>query len=144
MIISEIEVFTEDIMWFAVDKNGYIGMFTSSVYGNVPRFVCESREKLEQLEKYFCDELRNKTDIIITKDEYLVFDDYTELARKGLFCFDAFKDNKHIESYINVIKPLKKFKVRETPDDIKRILKDCIFEQFDFDKHDVIDVENAY
>lgn len=44
MKYSEIDLQIEDIMWFAIDKQNYILAFTLGGYGNIPKFVCRSKE----------------------------------------------------------------------------------------------------
>ena len=49
MRISIIDLQCEDIMWFGVDKNNYIFECTSAGCGNVPEFVCCSKENTNKL-----------------------------------------------------------------------------------------------
>ncbi|MBD5101435.1 MAG: hypothetical protein HDT27_01825, partial [Subdoligranulum sp.] len=58
---TDIDLQIWDILWFAVDKNGYIGAFTSGGSNVVPEFVCCSKEETEILENYFSEYLKPST-----------------------------------------------------------------------------------
>ena len=53
MRISEIELQCEDVMWFAADSNGNIFECTSAGCGNVPEYICKSKEDTDTLLDYF-------------------------------------------------------------------------------------------
>lgn len=61
MRFSEIDLQCEDIMWFAVDENNAVVAFTSGGCGNIPEFVCCSREETEALENFFMNEAEIST-----------------------------------------------------------------------------------
>ena len=50
MRITEIDLQCEDIMWFGVDNQNHIFACTSAGCGNVPEFVCKSKENTTFLE----------------------------------------------------------------------------------------------
>lgn len=62
MRFTEIDLQIEAIMWFGVDKNGYIFVCHSSWLPNIPEFVCNNKEETEFLDKYFMKYLEMKDD----------------------------------------------------------------------------------
>ena len=53
MRFSEIEFQCEDITWFGVDANNHIVAFASDGIGNIPEFVCRSKEETDELYNFF-------------------------------------------------------------------------------------------
>ncbi len=53
MRFTDIELEYSDILWFAVDRNGYLAGFTSGGTLFVPEFVRKSKEEAELLETFF-------------------------------------------------------------------------------------------
>ena len=47
------ECFALDMEWYGVDRQGHIAVFCSAGEGNLPKFVCEDRERADQLIEYF-------------------------------------------------------------------------------------------
>ncbi len=45
MTYSEIDLQCEDLLWFGVDRAGRVFCCTTAGQGNVPPFVCRSREE---------------------------------------------------------------------------------------------------
>lgn len=90
MRYTDIDLQIWDILWFAVDKNGYIGAFTSGGSNVVPEFVCCSKEETEILEHYFLEELKPSTVCIfgVAYEDNDLMRDSEALSQKGLFCFD--------------------------------------------------------
>ena len=97
MRISEIDLQCNDIMWFAIDNNGYIVALTSGGEGNVPEYVCRSKEETDKLEEYFMCTAADIGDatLLIDNDGSLLADDATALSRKGLFCFDVSSEDEY-------------------------------------------------
>lgn len=146
MRISEIELQTEDIMWFAVDLNNYIIACTSAGISDVPEFVCADREETELLEDYFMNSLQNVTNEILHAD-YIdndLMNDGIVLAKKGIFCFDAVSnDINHNREYIKLISPEKPIDYNSLPSEIRNILKKHLL-KVDAAKLNYLKVENAY
>lgn len=67
MRISEIDLQCEDIMWFAIDSKGNIFECTSAGCGNVPEYVCKSREETDILLEYFTEKAP-----VVTKAKLLI------------------------------------------------------------------------
>lgn len=146
MRITEEETEYEDIMWFAVDNIGNIAMFTSGVYGNVPEFICKSRENVESLIKFFCDELKCTTQAIALKDKSFgteLISDCKVLSQKGLFCYDSFDGNNHINSYLKITEPVKPLVISSLPKHIQNIIIGNKMDNIIFGQES-IHVEHAY
>lgn len=146
MIITQQELQYEDIQWFAIDLKGHIISFTSGVYGNVPEFICKSRENLEILADYFTDNLKIKSDAIILKDfsfgKELILD-CMSLSEKGMYCFDAYDGKNHTQYYSKISEPSVPLYFADLPQNIKEIIKLNLIE-IDVSKTNIVEVKNAY
>ncbi len=145
MKYSEIDLQCEDIMWFGVDKNGYVFECTSGGIGCVPAFVCESREETEHLADFFLDTLAQKTigNLLIDDNGSPLATDCKTLSSKGVFCFDVAVDDNRPDEYKKVSFPQDPLKVFELPDDIKRELSSHLVD-LDVSQQDYIRVQHAY
>ena len=56
MRITVLDLCTEDLTWFGIDSFGRVFSCFSGVNGNVPEFVCRSREETDILEEYFTEQ----------------------------------------------------------------------------------------
>ena len=125
MRITEIDLQCEDIMWFAVDKYGHIFACTSAGEGNVPVFVCDSREKVNLLEEFFLEKLQFSTEegycVHVNQDNQLLRD-FLALSRKGIYCFDSYIDDKMQRQYRKVTAPVRPTFFDELPHDIQHLL----------------------
>lgn len=50
MRITEIDLQCEDIMWFGIDSHNHIFGCTSAGCGNVPEFVCKSKQNTDDIQ----------------------------------------------------------------------------------------------
>ncbi len=144
MRISEIDLQCEDIMWFATDSNGNVFECTSAGCGNVPEYVCKSREETEALLDYFMKKAPSLTTskLLIPADDSDLIGDVKKLASKGLYCFDITdydKDNQ----YNCIATPGKAIHVSELPADIQKLLIDHIYNG-DVSIEHTITVDHAY
>lgn len=145
MRYSEIDLQCEDIMWFGVDKNGYVFECTSGGIGSVPSFVCESREKTERLADFFLETLTQKTTgtlLIVDNGSPLVMDCKT-LSAKGVFCFDVAVDDNRPDKYKKVSVPQEPLCISELPDNIQHELSTHIV-NLDVTQQEYIQVKHAY
>ena len=145
MRISELEVEYEDILWFAIDKFHRVIAFTSGVYGDVPEFVCRSKEETILIENYF-DNCGKKTETKHIKDtdfgEKLI--EFCEcMTQKGIYCFDSYNGNEHVEYYTKISSPCEALVIENVPEPIASILKSHIID-VDVEMVDIIHVCNAY
>ena len=140
MRITNIDLQCEDIIWFAVDKNGFIVEFTSGGIGNVPEFVCADREANDLLVNYFMNELAQSTSeqLVVPYEDNDLINDAIMLSRKGVFCFDASGD-----SYDKLSIPETPLNVEKIPSDIKKILLKRILD-VDVVLVDTVEVAHAY
>ena len=124
MKFSKTDLICEDIMWFGIDKNGYIFECTSAGVGNIPAFVCKSREETDMLEEYFLNTAAKTTvgKILIKDEENDLCNDCKTLSSKGIFCYDAvIEDNHH--DYIKIAEPEEPITINDLPDEIKSIME---------------------
>ena len=144
MRISEIDLQCEDIMWFATDIHGNIFECTSAGCGNVPEYVCRSREETEDLLDYFMEKAPTITasKFLITAEDNELTNDIQRLSSKGLFCFDVTNyDNDDEYNCISI--PERPINISELPADIQHLLSDHIYDG-DVSKERTITVDHAY
>ncbi|MCF0110349.1 MAG: hypothetical protein HUJ58_00475 [Erysipelotrichaceae bacterium] len=129
MRISDIDLQCEDIMWFGIDTNGNIFECTSAGCGNVPEYVCRSREETNTLLEYFSDTAPRITDakLLIPASDNDLTTDAIKLASKGIFCFDI-TDYDHDEVYHCIAIPKRPLHVSELPEEIRKLLSDHLYE----------------
>ena len=128
MRISEIDLQTEDIMWFAIDSNGYIFECTSAGCGNVPEYICCSKENTDKLLDYFTNKavVLTKPILLIPEEDNYLTKDITELASKGIFCYDIDEDDDNY--YTLVSKPEKPITINDLPEEIRSIISSHVYE----------------
>lgn len=146
MRITEIDLQCEDIMWFAVDNQNHIFVCTSGGCGNVPEFVCRSRENVDYLLGYFFTVLKDFTqEKILTEYTEMnsLIKDYITLSRKGIYCFDVCMDERKYDQYVKLCEPVKPLTYDELPREIKNILSGSRVD-IDVAKEKMISVEHAY
>lgn len=128
MRFTELEIQTEDIMWFAVDECNHIFVCTSGGCGVIPEFVCRSREEAELLEEYFLTELVESTQeshVIQFEKTNSLIEDFRLLSRKGIFCFDvSMTPNCYSRRYIKYIEPVLPIRLECLPERIQEIMAD--------------------
>lgn len=131
-------------MWFAVDSKGNIFECTSAGCGNVPEYVCKSREETDTLLEYFTEKapVLTKAKLLIPAEDNDLTADITDLSSKGLYCFDL-TDYDHDDLYSMVSLPEKPINVSDLPVNIQELLSDHIFTG-DISKETTITVEHAY
>lgn len=90
MRYSEIDLQCEDITWFGVDANNHIAAFASGGIGNIPEYVCKSKEETEALYDYFYDILgKLTTEHALVAESNSLVSEFVDSSSKGLFCFDV-------------------------------------------------------
>lgn len=130
MRYSEIDLQCEDITWFGVDANNHIIAFASGGIGNIPEFVCRSKEEAEELYNYFYDTLAKTTagHALVAGCNSLI-SEFVELSSKGLYCFDVETQNSEGEIYM--------------PDNVKAIMQDHVIDA-DLARSNRIHVPHTY
>lgn len=144
MRYSEIDLQCEDITWFGVDANNNVAAFASGGIGNIPEYVCRSKEETEALYDYFYDTLGKTTTghALVAGDNSLV-SEFVDLSSKGLFCFDVETSDAEGEFYKKITYPDAPISIEDLPDNVKAILKDHLLEM-DISENDRIQVPHAY
>lgn len=144
MRITAIDLQCEDIMWFGIDSRNHIFECTSAGCGNVPEFVCISKESTEKLLNFFMNELDEFTEekiLVEYMDTNPLLEDCIRLSRKGIYCYDIYEDDE--QKYIKITEPLIPLEFGDLPPNIKCIFKnnrvnaDVMIDKF-------ISVEHAY
>lgn len=145
MRISRIDLQIEDIMWFAVDKNGCVISLTSGGKGDVPEFVCRSKEETELLENFFMDLPTgfSNAELLIDRDGSLLATGTEALAKKGIYCFDVCSEFADDYRYYKTAYPDKALHILDLPDNIQTIMSDHIID-IDVSETDKITVKHAY
>jgi len=145
MRYSEIDLQIEDIMWFAIDINGYVLAFTSGGCGNVPEFVCNSKEETTILSDFFMNSLNKTTNanLLIDNDGSYLAEDSIELSSKGIFCFDVFIDDNNNCNYSKIASPSEPILFSSLPQNIKNIISSHNI-NIDVLHTDTVTVKHAY
>ena len=144
MRISDIDLQCEDIMWFAIDTNGNIFECTSAGCGNVPEYVCKSREETDMLLEYFTNTapITTEAKLLIPASENDLTADAINLASKGIYCYDV-TDYDNDEIYNCIAVPGKPLNVSDLPEEIKQLLSDHVYNG-DVSTETSIAIEHAY
>ena len=79
--------YVEELDWYALDKNGSIGVFIAIMNAPIADKVKLSYDDYIAL-KHFIDSLPKSTSFLLTTTEKGNFLDWTQYAEKGLFAFD--------------------------------------------------------
>ena len=144
MRITEIDLQCEDIMWFGIDNQNHIFECTSAGCGNVPEFVCQNKEKTEALLEFFLDELDEFTQaklLVEYVDNNQLLDDCIQLSRKGIYCFDIYKENE--QQYAKIVEPIEALNYDTLPQKIKDIFAGNRVD-INVMKEKVISIKHAY
>ncbi len=127
MRYDEIDLQIEDIMWFGVDNFGHVFACTSAGKANVPKFVCKSKEENEELLDFFEKQLKKTTKetLYCEYEDNCLVNDGIDLARKGLFVFDAVEDARdpHFSEYVKIVSPVEPVNITQLPERIKSLLE---------------------
>ena len=145
MRITEIDLQCDDIMWFAIDNSGCVIALTSGGEGNVPEYVCRSKEETETLETFFMNLPTGFSESVlhVDNDGSTLATDAEALAQKGIYCFDICSDPGFEFGYYKISSPDKALHLTDLPANIQSIMSDHTIE-IDVSVVDRIMVENAY
>lgn len=145
MRITSIDLQCYDYLWFAIDVNGCIIAFTSGGFGDVPEYVCRSKNETKKLEDYFMS-LPNdfsSAKLLINNDGSQMAIYAEELARKGIYYYDACSDIEYEYGYSKIAFPDKVLHLADLPSNIQKIMSDHVID-VDVSTVDRIIVKNAY
>lgn len=150
MRITEFDLEIEDIEWYAVDENSRIAQFTSGGSKMVPDFICESRERLDEVCEYFDKLNKVLSEEIVFSGKSLDYPrkeclkEYKSICKKGIYCYDI-SDGDGIEaSYELVCKPIYEILVTDLPYRIQELMANCQVKNINFNESDKILVKNIY
>jgi hypothetical protein len=134
-----------DLDWFCVDKAGNIGHFATAGIVPLPRAVAECNEALTALAQYFYERDASTEAIIdpqallnagkIGSDpvsQNLFLRDFREMARRGLYSYDAFMRGPSAPEYHRVAVPVIPLPVDALPPAIRELLAAVTFSDIDF------------
>ena len=138
-----------DAEWYGVDKKGNIAVFCSGGVGNLPEFVCESRERVDKLLDFF-EVLKKITSSFLMfpqskgaeqcargfSDKGLYYFDANDGTRPGLCTFHKYYTKQSCPKF-----PLK---YEQLPEQIREILKHNFMEVEAFSLMQTIYVDQAY
>lgn len=144
MRITETDLQCEDIMWFGIDNRNHIFECTSAGCGNVPEFVCQSKENTYALLDFFMNELEEHTQenlLIEYDDTNQLLKDCIKLSRKGIYCFDIYKSNE--KKYAKIAEPVTPLNYNVLPQKVKAIIEENKVD-IDVMNANIICVEHAY
>lgn len=145
MMYSEIDLQCEDLLWFGVDRARRIFSCTTAGQGNVPLFVCRSREETELLADYFLEQLPESTEenLLIDRRDTLQAEAAVRLSRKGVCCYDLLDVRDPAKGYRLIAFPSAAITLDRLPEQIRRVLSDHVVDA-DVSAEIVIRVPHAY
>ncbi len=79
--------YAQELDWYAIDKNGNIGMFSAIMNAPIPDKIKKCYDNYIGL-KQLINSLPKSTSFILTTTAKGNFSDWTSYAEKGLFAFD--------------------------------------------------------
>lgn len=79
--------YAQELDWYAIDKNGCLGMFAAIMSAPIPNKVKQSYDNYIGL-KQLINSLPRSTSFVLTSVEQGNFSDWAFYAEKGLFAFD--------------------------------------------------------
>ncbi len=112
--------------------------------GNIPEFVCRSKEETNELYDYFYDTLAKTTagHALVAGCNPLI-SEFVELSSKGLYCFDVETQDSEGEIYMKISYPDTLIIFDDLPDNVKAIMQDHIIDA-DLAGSNQIHVPHAY
>ena len=129
--ISEVDEFTRDWDWFAVDPSGAIGHFTSAGMRKLPISVKADNEAALRLIEYFASAPK-KSEYVVSdeadldsknvKDRKWYLRSFVAMATVGLFSYNTYVDRRSTE-YFLVARPNSPLHVDEVPSEIGELLR---------------------
>ncbi len=136
-----------DIAWFAIDKTGAIGYFTTGLYGGLPDSIIESKQDWDNVCDFFIDEFTENTvgefdlnccdKFTLVGDnsiesKRLAHEEYLEMSRKGLYGYDGYHTEANYGNYFRVSYPTEPLKLDKLTIPIQNILKKTQIKNVDF------------
>lgn len=138
-MITDLEEETEDLDWFAIDRNGDIAHFASGGRGFLPPAVMSSEDDLRSLTSFFRFQLAENSDAVESPNllSYVRLDSHAQretyladnitMARKGLYSFDCIIGPSRPAGYFIVARPTVPLNLRVLPPGMRSLLLKTIF-----------------
>ena len=133
--IDETEEYGRDWDWFAVDREGFVGHFTSGGVRRLPNSVRQDRERVEFLDHYFSEEApaiggwfpapNVEDEVGPFKDEAArrwFFESFAEVACCGAYSYNTELRPGKGEDYYLVAMPQQPLKLEEVPEAVQHLL----------------------
>lgn len=138
-----------DMEWYGVDRNGNIAVFCSGGAGNLPEFVCENRERADDLVDYFERLEKTTSSVLMFSQSRGAEQSARNFSDKGIYYFDA-DDGTQPEIctfhkyYTKQSYPQSPLKYERLPEKIRENLRHNFMEIEDFSLIQTIYVNHAY
>lgn len=171
MVISELDEEVIDYDWFAVDKEGRIGHFTTGGMGTLPRSVAASGDDLQFIADFFRNPLLPSTEARLAPKAVEptnkvnwrkgwtssmdaeqaaahCFQDFMQMASRGLYSFDhsyaldcTHPRTRPCPLYYRIAIPSNPLHVTDLPMNVQTILSRIVLAEAAFSQDDEVHVE---
>jgi hypothetical protein len=131
---EQLKTLNSEFDWFALDREGYVGHFSSGGGHILPQIVRSYLSEQLTLDKYFMELSLSKSAQLVRTDENR--EDWLKMAQRGLYSFDF---NHWNGPYILIAKPDKPISKSDLPTEIAKTLELFQFEKIDFEHKDSIE-----
>lgn len=149
---TQLEQYYSDLDWFAVDKDGKIGHFTTGGNKLLPPTIAKSKETWRKLLNYFEKiELIHDVEKSPDLDKHLsqisfksldkFLESYKLMSSKGLYSFNCYPSNFDKRPYFLVTIPKVELTFEKLPNEIRLILQKQRLNDISFDKTYLIQEE---
>jgi hypothetical protein len=150
---NEFEQLDYDLDWFAVDKDGKVGHFTTGGFQFLPPSVAKSKENLEEVSDFVkglviiegnyatCPDLLKHLDIktVVSFEKYIKL--FSEMSSKGLYSYDSYSFDYQQRPYFRVTIPQTELLLDDLPQNIKNILEELRMPEISFAEKSFISEE---
>lgn len=149
---SEQEQYYSDLDWFAVDKDGKIGHFTTGGDKLLPPTISSSKENWKKLLNYFeqleaiyefekSPDLEKHLSQLSFKSLDKFLESYKSMSSRGLYSFNSYPSNFDKNPYFLVTFPKIELTFESLPGEIRLILQNQRLKDVSFDKTFLIQEE---
>jgi hypothetical protein len=144
MRITQLDEEICDLEWFAVDKHGAIGFFTTGGFGILPESIRASKEDTEVVRDFFWNIQPKCTSAHISERARDIFEwknedqqnthmqSYLDMSCRGVFSYQAVATSTRPNAYHRVAVPQAPIRIYDLPEAIRTILARTVFESVSF------------